>query len=184
MRRLPKMVMLDRDGVINRESALFIKSVAEWHPLPGAIDAIVRLQRRGIKVAVCTNQSGIARRILRIEDLDKIHIELSRVVCAAGGDWVPVFFCPHHPEDGCLCRKPRPLMLRTALHQADIAPEDACFVGDRDSDLLAATAAGCRPVLLNSPNVRLAAGKGSSKGPQRAFVSLADYVSSLFNLSY
>jgi D-glycero-D-manno-heptose 1,7-bisphosphate phosphatase len=144
------MVMLDRDGVINQDDPGYIKSVEEWHPLPGSISAIVDMQRMGIKVAVCTNQSGIARHLIAVADLEEIHQAMNQALIDAGGSAIPVFFCPHHPDDDCQCRKPRPGMLFAALTQAGLTPEDAWFVGDSLRDLQAAEAAGCHPVLLRT----------------------------------
>src|SRR3990167_4912962 len=102
-----KLIILDRDGVINEDSDTFIKRVEEWHPLPGSIEAIARLSQAGFFVAVATNQSGIARGLFSHQDLDAMHQQLFKLVKAAGGKIDYLAFCPHGPDDHCECRKPK-----------------------------------------------------------------------------
>ena len=114
------MVVLDRDGVINRESADFIKTPDEWIPLPGSLEAIARLTRAGYPVSVATNQSGVGRGLFDRDALDAIHDKMRRAVESAGGDLAGIFFCPHAPDEGCDCRKPEPGLLRQ-IEQRSVA---------------------------------------------------------------
>src|SRR5699024_3178695 len=107
-----RLIVLDRDGVINWDSTSFIKSPTEWQPLPGSMLAIARLSAAGFDVVVCTNQSGLARGLLSLDDLSAIHARMDAAARAAGGRIAAVFICPHGPNDGCACRKPRGGLLR------------------------------------------------------------------------
>jgi len=107
-----KLLILDRDGVINYDSDAYIKSVEEWIPLPGAIEAIAQLSKAGWTVAVATNQSGIARGYYDIATLDAMHARLRTLVAEQGGEVGLVVYCPHGPDEGCDCRKPKPGMLK------------------------------------------------------------------------
>ena len=146
------LVVLDRDGVINRESDAFIRSPAEWIPLPGSLEAIAALSRAGFQVVVATNQSGVARGLFTPATLEAIHARMAAAVDAAGGRLAGIFFCPHGPDDGCDCRKPRPGL----LHQIE-----ACFgqslagrpvIGDSRRDLEAGAAVGGRLILVRTGN--------------------------------
>ena len=142
-----KVVVVDRDGVINEDSAEFIKSVAEWRPIPGSLEAIAELTRAGYRTIVVTNQSGIARGLLTEDTLRDIHERMRSEVRAAGGDLAAVLYCPPHPDDGCDCRKPRTALLRRAEQELGIALVGAPFIGDRKSDVEAAEAVGARAIL-------------------------------------
>ncbi|HEY5654643.1 MAG TPA: HAD-IIIA family hydrolase, partial [Woeseiaceae bacterium] len=112
-----KLVILDRDGVINEDSNDYIKSAAEWVPLPGSIEAIARLSRAGFTVAVASNQSGIGRGLFSRSALYSMHRKMRRLVAAAGGVLGKIAYCPHAPNDNCDCRKPRPgLLLRIGAY--------------------------------------------------------------------
>jgi D-glycero-D-manno-heptose 1,7-bisphosphate phosphatase len=149
-----KLVILDRDGVINRDSAEFVKNTGEFEPLPGSIEAIAELGRAGYTVAVASNQSGLARGLFDRRALRAMHRKLRRLVAAAGGRVDRIVVCPHGPDDGCRCRKPRPgLLLRLARHY-DIALEGVPVIGDSLRDLEAAAAAGARPILVRTGNGR------------------------------
>ncbi len=143
-----KAVILDRDGVINRDSEHYIRRLEEWQPLPGSIDAIARLSRAGWLVAVCTNQSGIARGYFTAETLDAMHARLRELVERAGGRVDGIFVCPHGPDDGCDCRKPRPGLLQQAARTLEFALPGVPVIGDAGRDLAAARAVGARPVLV------------------------------------
>jgi D-glycero-D-manno-heptose 1,7-bisphosphate phosphatase len=145
-------VILDRDGVINADSDHFIKNLDEWRPLPGSIKAIARLCRAGFRVAVATNQSGVGRGLITADALTAMHRELEHLVVAAGGQIAGIFCCPHVPEDGCDCRKPRPGLLHgiAARFAIDLAGVPA--VGDSLRDLEAALAVGCKPILVRTGN--------------------------------
>ena len=106
-----KLVILDRDGVINEDSDAFVKTAAEWRPIPGSLEAIARLNQAGYRVVVCTNQSGIARGLLRSEDLHAMHLKMDRLLAQVGGQIDAVFYCPDAPDSDSQCRKPAPGML-------------------------------------------------------------------------
>jgi D-glycero-D-manno-heptose 1,7-bisphosphate phosphatase len=149
-----RLVVLDRDGVINQDSPEFVKSVDEWLPLPGSIEAIAALSLGGFKVAVASNQSGLARGLFGQEALDEMHDKLRSLVAARGGHVDHIVICPHGPNDGCDCRKPRPgLLLKIAAH-FDLALDGVAVIGDSLRDLQAAVAAGARPILVRSGNGR------------------------------
>lgn len=143
-----KLLILDRDGVINRDSDAYIKSVDEWRPLPGSIGAIARLTQAGYRIVVATNQSGVARGLFDLPTLSAIHSRMTETVEQAGGSIDAVFFCPHGPDSDCACRKPRPGMILEILRRFRAQPREVQVVGDSLRDLQAGSAAGCRPVLL------------------------------------
>ncbi len=146
-----RLVILDRDGVINRDSDEYIKSLAEWIPYPSAIQAIARLSQAGWTVAVATNQSGIARGYYTEATLAEMHARLCHLVAEAGGNIAHIAWCPHGPDDRCHCRKPHPGLLaqiRDALHLGELS--GSWMVGDSLRDLQAGDAMGCRRVLVRS----------------------------------
>ncbi|MFI8335690.1 D-glycero-beta-D-manno-heptose 1,7-bisphosphate 7-phosphatase [Pseudomonas taetrolens] len=147
---LLKLLILDRDGVINFDSDAYIKSVEEWIPLPGSIEAIAQLSKAGWTVAVATNQSGIARGYYDVATLEAMHERLRSLVAGQGGELGLVVYCPHGPDEGCACRKPKPGMLQTiaAHYGADLA--ECWFVGDSLGDLQAAQAVDAQPVLVKT----------------------------------
>jgi D-glycero-D-manno-heptose 1,7-bisphosphate phosphatase len=145
-----KVVVVDRDGVINEDSGEFIKSVAEWRPIPGSLEAIAELTQAGYRTIVVTNQSGIARGLLSEGILRDIHQRMLNEVRAAGGDLAGVYYCPHHPDDGCDCRKPRTALLQRAERELGVTLVGAPFIGDRKSDIEAAEAVGARAVLVRT----------------------------------
>ena len=151
-----KLVILDRDGVINRDSDEFIKSAAEFIPLPGSIEAIARLSAAGYTVAIASNQSGIGRGLFSRSRLYAMHRKLRRLVAAAGGSIGKIAYCPHAPNDNCDCRKPRPgLLLRIGAYY--VRPLDGVpVIGDSLRDLQAAAAVGASPVLVRTGKGRKA----------------------------
>jgi D-glycero-D-manno-heptose 1,7-bisphosphate phosphatase len=166
-----RLIILDRDGVINEDSDAFIKSVDECTPIPGSIEAIARLSQAGYTVVVATNQSGIARGLLNEYALAHIHQYLSDLVEEQGGLIAGFFYCPHGPESGCVCRKPEPGLLDQISAEFGLELSNVALVGDSLRDLLAASAAGCTPVLVRS-------GKGErtlSEGLPHAFADCAVY---------
>lgn len=150
----PKLVILDRDGVINRDSQAFIKSPHEWVALPGSIEAIARLCRAGFRVVIATNQSGVGRGLFSEQTLDDIHAKLEAAVEAGGGRISGVFVCPHLPEAGCDCRKPRPGLLNQIASAFDVALTAMPMIGDSLRDLEAAVAVGGQAVLVRTGNGR------------------------------
>ena len=175
-----KLLILDRDGVINQDSDAYIKSLDEWIPIPGSIEAIAQLSKTGWTVAVATNQSGIARGYYNLATLDAMHARLRELVAAQGGEVGLIVYCPHGPDDGCDCRKPRPGMLRTIANHYAVDLAGVWFVGDSKGDLEAARAVDAQPVLVRT-------GKGEqtlSKGVPEAtliFDDLASIASALIH---
>ena len=145
-----KLLILDRDGVINVDSDAYIKSVEEWIPLPGSIEAIAQLSKSGWTVAIATNQSGIARGYYDVATLDAMHARLRELVAQQGGEVGLIVYCPHGPDEGCACRKPKPGMLQTiaAHYGADLT--QCWFVGDSLGDLQAAQTVYSQPVLVKT----------------------------------
>jgi D-glycero-D-manno-heptose 1,7-bisphosphate phosphatase len=145
-----KLIILDRDGVINEDSDMFVKSAAEWRPLPGSAEAIARLNHAGYRVAVATNQSGIGRGLFEMATLNAMHDKMHRLVAQAGGRIDAVFYCPHTADMGCDCRKPKPGMLLEIAKRFDTDLAGVPVVGDSLRDLQAAAAAKCETVLVKS----------------------------------
>lgn len=145
-----KLLILDRDGVINQDSDDYIKTLDEWIPIPGAIAAIVRLSKAGWTVAVATNQSGLARGYYDLATLEAMHARLRQLVAEQGGELGLIVHCPHGPDDGCECRKPKPGMLRQIAAHYHTNLTGIWFVGDSSGDLAAAQAVDCQPVLVKT----------------------------------
>lgn len=145
-------IILDRDGVINHDSINYIKSPEEWLPIAGSLDAIAQLNRAGFRVLLVTNQSGIARGYYDIDTLDLIHEKLMRELAAVGGYVEEIFFCPHHPDEDCLCRKPKPGMLEKIAEKYPLKLSETFFIGDSIGDIRAAQTAGCLPILVMTGN--------------------------------
>ncbi|ACD15109.1 D-alpha,beta-D-heptose 1,7-bisphosphate phosphatase [Paraburkholderia sp. BL18I3N2] len=137
-----KVVILDRDGVINVDSDAFIKSPDEWVALPGSLEAIARLNQAGYRVAIATNQSGIGRGLFDMNALNAMHLKMHRMAAAVGGRIDAVFFCPHTAEDHCECRKPKPGMLKMINERFEVDPEQTPVVGDSLRDLQAGASLG------------------------------------------
>jgi D-glycero-D-manno-heptose 1,7-bisphosphate phosphatase len=142
--------MVDRDGVINEDSDEYIKSVAEWRPIAGSLEAIAALTRGGFKVAVITNQSGVGRGLFDEATLDAIHQRMRSAIQAAGGELAGIYYCPHLPAANCDCRKPRPGLFRRLERDLGLAVRGAPYVGDKKSDVDAARAVGAVPILVRT----------------------------------
>ena len=145
-----KLIILDRDGVINVDSALYIKSPAEWKPLPGSLEAIARLNQAGYKVVVATNQSGIGRGLFDMDTLNAMHEKMHKALAVVGGRIDAIFYCPHTADEGCDCRKPKSGMFEriAKLYNQDLSGVPA--IGDSLRDLQAASALGCTPILVKT----------------------------------
>lgn len=172
-----KLVILDRDGVINEDSDAYIKTPGEWRPLPGSAEAIARLNRAGYRVVVATNQSGLARGYFDQAGLDAIHRTMAAHLATVGAHLSGVYFCPHGPDDGCQCRKPLPgLIDQIVAEYGDVA--GVPMVGDSLRDLEAGVARGCRPVLVLTGKGRRTLEKGlpETLGPVDIHDSLAGFV--------
>ena len=144
------LIILDRDGVINRDSDEFIKSPAEWQPIEGSLEAIAKLNHAGYRVVVITNQSGIARGLIDVDTLSRIHSKMRRMLSQVGGKLEAILYCPHGPEDGCGCRKPQGGAYSELAHRLRIDLTDVPAVGDSLRDLQAAKAVGARPILVKT----------------------------------
>jgi D-glycero-D-manno-heptose 1,7-bisphosphate phosphatase len=147
-----KLLILDRDGVINKDSPEFVKSAAEWLPLPGSISAIARLSKAGYTIAVASNQSGLARGLFDRNALRSMHRKLRKLVTTEGGRIDRIVVCPHGPDDGCSCRKPLPGLLHRLARHFDTSLRGVPVVGDSLRDLQAATHAGATPILVRTGN--------------------------------
>lgn len=144
------LIILDRDGVINHDSDDFIKSPAEWEPIDGSLEAIARLNYAGYRVVVITNQSGVARDLLSIETLNRIHSKMRRMAAQVGGKIEAVLFCPHGPDADCDCRKPSPGAFQELAQRLRLDLTGVPAIGDSARDLNAARAAGCQPILVRT----------------------------------
>jgi|TARA_B110000908_G_scaffold172116_1_gene237774 D-glycero-D-manno-heptose 1,7-bisphosphate phosphatase len=145
-----KLIILDRDGVINKDSNAYVKTAAEWLPIPGSIDAIVRLSRSGYKIAIATNQSGIGRGLFSIDALDAMHAKLNNLLLLHGVTLAGIFYCPHKPLDKCLCRKPAAGLLDEISETLDIHLAGVPLVGDSLRDLQAGITHQCMPILVRT----------------------------------
>lgn len=145
-----RLVILDRDGVINEDSDEFIKSPDEWKPLPGSLEAIAQLSNAGWRVVVATNQSGLSRKLFDIDNLHAIHAKMHSMVNEYGGVIDAIFFCPHGPKDNCDCRKPKPGMLQQIAQRLRINLTGVPVIGDSLRDLQAAQAVGAQPILVRT----------------------------------
>jgi D-glycero-D-manno-heptose 1,7-bisphosphate phosphatase len=169
------LVILDRDGVINAESDAHIKSVAEWHPLPGSLEAIARLNRAGFRTALATNQSGIARGLFGEADLASIHDHVARELARLGGRLDPVVYSPDGPGSDAPRRKPRPGMLLEIAERLGIGLDGVPYVGDSWRDVQAARAAGALPVLVRTGNGAATLDAGHDLGGVAVYDDLAAF---------
>lgn len=178
-----KVIVLDRDGVINHDSDQYIKSLAEWVPIDGSIDAIARLSQAGYRVFVATNQSGLARGYFDERTLDAMHQRLLDLVQEAGGEIEGIFYCPHGPEDQCRCRKPLPGLFEQIEQYLGAPLSGSPAVGDSLRDLQAASAVGAKPILVRTGKGErtLASGKGLENIP--VFKDLSAVVDDLLSAS-
>lgn len=176
-----KLIILDRDGVINEDSDAYIKMPAEWRAIPGSLDAIARLRKAGYTIVVATNQSGVGRGYFDGKMLEAIHDKMRDEIRKAGGEIDGIFYCPHTPDDGCGCRKPRSGLIVQIEEALGRDVKGVAIVGDSLRDLECGLDRGCKPVLVRT-------GKGErtlEKGlPERlrgtpVYDSLADYVDAL-----
>jgi len=145
-----KLVILDRDGVINEDGDPIIESADAWQPIPGSLEAIARLSQAGYHIAVATNQSGIARDLITLETLHAIHQRMHKAVREAGGHIDVVVFCPHSDANECGCRKPMPGMLYQINERLGLDMSKVPVVGDSLRDIQAAMAANARPILVKT----------------------------------
>ena len=143
-----KLVILDRDGVINHDSAQYIKSPEEWKAIPGSLEAIVRLKQNGYRVVVATNQSGIGRGLFDMDTLNRMHVKMQRALGELGGRLDAIFYCPHTADSKCYCRKPKPGMLHRIASTFNVDLTGIPVIGDSLRDLQAGAAVGGQPILV------------------------------------
>lgn len=171
------LVILDRDGVINEDTGGFIKSAEECRPIPGSVEAIARLCQAGFTPVIATNQSGLGRGLFDLDDLEAMHAKLTQLVEAEGGSLGGIFYCPHHPEDDCKCRKPKPGILEAIEAEFNTSVQGLPFIGDSLRDLQAGEAKGCQPILVltgNGEATLKALADGESKLFSKAIPSFAN----------
>ena len=145
-----RLLLIDRDGVINHDSEDFIKTPHEWRPIAGALGAISRASQLGFHIVVVSNQSGLARGLVTPENLHRIHNRMLREVETHGGKINAIFFCPHLPEEQCSCRKPNTALFESIGERLGVPLEKAIFIGDRKGDILASQRVGALPILVKT----------------------------------
>ena len=150
-----KLIILDRDGTINEDRDDFVKSPEEWVPIPGALEAIARLNHAGWHTVIATNQSGIGRGTYDMAALNGMHVKMNRLLAKQGGRIDAVFFCPHAPGDQCLCRKPLPGLFEQIRERFGVDLDKVPVVGDTLRDLQAGSAVGCIPHLVRTGKAAL-----------------------------
>ena len=148
IKNFKKVVFLDRDGVINRDSPDYIKSWSEFEFLPGSLEAIQKLTAEGFAIVVITNQSAIGRKLISKKQLEHMHRMMAENVRSHGGRIDDIFYCPHVPADDCNCRKPKPGMIHRAVHTYPIDPASSIMIGDSVRDIACARNAGCGHAIL------------------------------------
>jgi len=174
-----KLVILDRDGVINYDSKQFIRSPAEWRPIPGSLEAIAKLHQAGYHVVVATNQSGVGRGLFDMDTLNAINEKMVKALAQAGGRLDAIFFCPHAADSTCDCRKPKPGMFQQIAERFNVDLRGQPVVGDSLRDLQAGVAVGCTPFLvLTGKGVKTQADPDLPQGTQ-IFPDLAAVVAQI-----
>ena len=143
-----KLVILDRDGTINSDSDDFVKTPEEWMPLPGALEAIARLNHAGWHAVIASNQSGLGRGLFDVASLNAIHAKMHKMLAAVGGRIDAVFYCPHSPEESCNCRKPLPGLFEQIGARFGVPLKGVPTAGDSLRDLQAGASVGCEPHLV------------------------------------
>jgi D-glycero-D-manno-heptose 1,7-bisphosphate phosphatase len=171
-----KLVILDRDGVINQDSDQFIKSPEEWKPIPGSLEAIVKLNHSGYRVVVASNQSGITRGFFDMAALNAINDKMYRALGQLGGRIDALFYCPHAAEADCECRKPKPGMFLDIAQRFNVSLQGVPSVGDSLRDLQAAAAAGAQPMLVLTGKGKKTRAAGGLPDGTLTFSDLAEAV--------
>lgn len=143
-----KLVILGRDGVLNEYRSSHVTAPEEWVPVPGALEAVARINHAGWHTVVATNQAGIGRGMIDMAAINLVHARMHQMMMAHGARVDAVFFCPHTPEEACDCRKPQPGLLLDIGHRYNVHLATVPMVGDTLRDLQAAQAAGCEPHLV------------------------------------
>ncbi|MBL8448696.1 MAG: D-glycero-beta-D-manno-heptose 1,7-bisphosphate 7-phosphatase [Dechloromonas sp.] len=171
-----KLVILDRDGVINVDSPNYIKSPEEWKPIPGSLEAIARLNQAGYRVVVATNQSGVGRGLFDMDTLNAIHEKMHKALFAAGGRVDAIFYCPHGADSACECRKPKAGMFRRISDTLNVNLKGVPAVGDSLRDLQACSILGCQPILVLTGKGQKTSSEGQLPEGTLEFANLATVV--------
>ncbi len=171
-----KLVILDRDGVINKDSDHFIKNPDEWIPIAGSLEAIALLNQHGFRVVVATNQSGVARGLFDMVTLNAIHDKMHHAVAQVGGHIDAIFYCPHAAVDHCECRKPKSQMIEDIGHRFSVDLHNVFAVGDALRDLQAFANVGCQPILVKTGKGKATLAAGNMPKNTLVFANLAEAV--------
>ncbi len=174
-----KLVILDRDGVINYDSDQFIKNPDEWKPIPGSLEAIARLTQADFRVVVATNQSGVGRGLFDMPTLNAIHDKMHKSVAHAGGRIDAVFFCPHAADSNCNCRKPKSGMIEEIAERYKVSLHGVPAIGDSLRDLEATARLGCQPILVLTGKGTKTQAKGGLPEGTLIYRDLAEAVDTL-----
>lgn len=174
-----KLVILDRDGVINYDSAEFVKTPEEWNPIPGSLEAIARLNQAGYRVVVATNQSGVGRGLLDMATLGAIHDKMHKALAHVGGRIDAVFYCPHAQEANCNCRKPKPGLLEDIARRFNVDLTGVPCIGDSLRDLQAAALVEAQPILVLTGKGKQTAASGGLPAHTRTYADLNEAVKSI-----
>ncbi|WP_062267143.1 D-glycero-beta-D-manno-heptose 1,7-bisphosphate 7-phosphatase [Endozoicomonas arenosclerae] len=178
---MSKLIILDRDGVINHDSDNYIRTVDEWIPLPGSAEAIARLSKAGYTIAVATNQSGLARGYFSEETLHAMHQKMQDLVSSEGGKIDCIKYCPHGPDDQCNCRKPLPGLIEQISETLGLPAESSWMVGDSLRDLQAGQAMGCNVALVKTGKGVRTLNKGEGLNGVPVFEDLAAFTNFILN---
>ena len=178
---MPKLIILDRDGVINYDSDEYIKSPDEWEAIPGSLEAVARLNQAGYRVILITNQSGLARGLFSLEMLHQIHKKMHQQLSKVGGTIEVTLFCPHGPQDKCTCRKPLPGLFHEFANRLAISLTNVPAVGDSLRDLQAASATGARPILVLTGKGKITVNNRPGFEDIPVYEDLAAFVDDLLN---
>jgi D-glycero-D-manno-heptose 1,7-bisphosphate phosphatase len=171
-----KLVILDRDGVINQDSEQFIKTPDEWKPIPGSLEAIARLNHTGYRVVVASNQSGLGRGLFDMATLNAINEKMYKALAQAGGRIDALFYCPHAAEASCACRKPKPGMFEDIARRFNTSLLEVMSVGDSLRDMQAAATAGALPILVLTGKGKKTQSVGGLPANTRVYDDLANAV--------
>ena len=174
-----KLVILDRDGVINHDSDSYIKSPDEWRPIPGSLEAITRLNQAGYHVVLATNQSGVGRGLFEVSTLNAIHDKMHRALSQIGGRIDAIFFCPHAQEADCNCRKPKAGLLEEIAKRFNVDLKGVPAVGDSLRDLTAFAVVGATPILVLTGKGEKTRHEGQLPAGTQIFANLAEAVQSI-----
>ena len=174
-----KLVILDRDGVINQDRDQFIKTPDEWKPIPGSLEAIARLNQAGYRVVVATNQSGVGRGLMDMVTLSAIHDKMHKALAQFGGRIDAVFYCPHAQDANCSCRKPKPGLLEDIGRRFNVGLADVPCIGDSLRDLQAAAQVGALPILVLTGKGQQTAATAALPANTRIYADLSEAVKSI-----